>query len=77
MTVHCFRFLGDSVDIISVHKYGMNSRQEASSLSSTIHSAAHVPPLLLFNIWHPAKIAKDMKATSMASGCEADIELST
>jgi hypothetical protein len=35
------RFLGDSVIVISVYKYGMNSRQEVSSLSNTIHQAAH------------------------------------
>lgn len=36
-----------------------------------------VPPLFLFNIWHPAKMEKDVGLTGTASGCEADIELST
>ena len=37
----CSGFLGDSVINISVYKYGMNSRQEASSPSNTIHLAVH------------------------------------
>jgi len=36
-----------------------------------------IPPLLLFNIWHPAKMGNDVELTGTGSECEADIELST
>jgi hypothetical protein len=36
-----------------------------------------VPPLLLFNIWHPAKMGKDAEPSGTESGWDADIELST
>jgi hypothetical protein len=34
-----------------------------------------VPPLCLFNIWHPAKTDKCVEQTGMESECAADIEL--
>jgi hypothetical protein len=34
-----------------------------------------IPPLLLFNIWHPAKMDKDVETIGTTSGYETNIEL--